>query len=132
MDLNFISDPGLIPQPRERIRIENLAAQPYEDGHRVRLEIRLTPFRPADRPSLEITTTNPEGRPISLQSIIETVHNEIGITIHLREPTRPHGVYTFHADLYYEEGVIQHSADTSVTLPPDGAGVREHDNHSSE
>jgi hypothetical protein len=114
MNIDFFADPGLSPKPRAEIRIEELSLQPYSDGRRVRVEMQLTPFAPADRPNIEITVQNRDGTEVASLSIIETVHRVLGVTIHLREP-EPQGQYEFVAELYYPEQAVQHTVRRTLT-----------------
>ncbi|MCC7208137.1 MAG: hypothetical protein IT323_12585, partial [Anaerolineae bacterium] len=61
MDLNFF-DPGDAPQPRDKVKIEDVRVEPYPDRWRVRLSIDVTPFQ--ERPSLEIRLRGPQSRPM--------------------------------------------------------------------
>jgi hypothetical protein len=117
MTIDFFADPGLVPKPRAAIRIEDLRLIPYTDGYRVRLEIELTPFGPADRPNLDIEVSKPDGTQVAAICIIESIQRAIGITVHLREPEQPRGTYHFRADLYYGEESVQHSLTRSLVLP---------------
>lgn len=118
MNIDFFADPGLIPRPRTEIRIEEMSLQPYSDGRRVRVEIQLTPFAPADRPNIEITVHTRDETEVGSLSIIETVHRMLGVTIHLREP-EPQGRYEFVADLYYPEQPVQHTMRRTLNIPED-------------
>jgi hypothetical protein len=116
MDLNFFADPGLAPKPRSEIRIEKFAVSAYPEGRRVRIEIELTPFIPADRPNIEITAFRADGMRVGSTTIIEAVQRLIALTMHLREPEQPQGDYQFTADLYYGEEPPQHSVTEVLTI----------------
>lgn len=118
MNIDFLTDPELVPRPREEIRIEAFGLSPYPDGKRVRLELELTPFAPSDRPNLEITASSTDGKAVASLSVIETVSRRLSLTMHLREP-KPEGRYDFEADLYYSPETIQDSAHAILTLPDD-------------
>lgn len=127
MNLDFLTDPELVPRPRDEIRIEAFSLTPYPDGRRVRLELELTPFMPVDRPNLEITATNADGQVVGAASVIESVTRKLSLTMHLREP-EPQGRYTFEASLYYSPEVIQDSATASIDLPDDLPGEGQNHN----
>jgi len=90
-----------VPQPRDQIKIESLEAKPYPDGWRVRLKIDVTPFQ--DRPNLEISLKNTEGRQVSQLTVIETMHRHMEFTVHIRGVTTPVGSYTLGVGLYYDD-----------------------------
>ncbi len=100
MELNFF-DADDVPQPKDKVRIESLTAEPYPDGWRVKLGIKVTPFQ--DRPSLEIQVTSYDGRPVARLSVIETMHKSMEFTVHIRGVSNPAGHYRASADLYFEE-----------------------------
>lgn len=116
MDIQFITDPEMAPRPREEIEITDLTVTPYPDGRRLRIELRLTPFAPADRPSLELAAVGPDDTIRGAFSVIEATQYALSFTMHLREPERE-TPYTIYAKLYYDPDVIQHSTHTIVTLP---------------
>ncbi len=101
--MNSISffDEKYVPQPRDRVKIERLSAQPYPDGWRVKLGIEVTPFQ--ERPSLEVRLVNSDGREVAELSIIETMHKNMEFTLHIRGVQSPYDEYKLEADLYYED-----------------------------
>jgi hypothetical protein len=119
MDLNFISDPNLLPQPRHQMQIRTLTLTPYADGQRIRVDIEITPFLPADRPNIELTAHNDDGTEVASVSIVESMHNRISLTVHLRQTSSTDGYYLFKASLFYEAGVVQHMLEAGVKLPDD-------------
>ncbi len=119
MDLNFITDPNLVPKPRDQIQIQTIKLLPYPDKRRIHVEIEITPFAPTDRPNLEIVAHSEDGSEIASLNVVETMHRAIGLTIHLRQPGSTDGRYTFTANLFYEPGIIQHSLEATVSIPDD-------------
>jgi len=119
MDLNFINDPNLIPKPRHQVQIEDLRLTPYSDGQRIRVEIDITPFLPADRPNIDLTAHKDDGTEVASLSIVETMHNRISLTVHLRQPGSSAGYYRFKASLFYEVGIVQHAREVGIKLPED-------------
>lgn len=119
MNIDFFADPGLVPKPRGEIRIEAMHVTPYGDGRRVRVEIELTPFAPSDRPSIELVARAGSGVEVASLSIVEAVHRQFGVTMHLQEAETPQGEYQFQADLYYPEEPVQHTVTTQIKLPDD-------------
>ena len=119
MDINFIADPNLIPKPRGEVRIEEIRAEPLEGGRRIRIELRITPFAPADRPNVTIQVIRPNGTDAGEISVIETMHNQIAMTFHLRDETPMPGVYHIQASLHYDDNTPQGAAEADVSLPAD-------------
>jgi hypothetical protein len=99
MNVDFFES-GAAPQPRDKIRIERLEAQPYADGWRVKITIEVTPFQ--ERPSLEIRVRSRENQPVAQLSVIETMHRHMEFTVHIRGVSSPVGDYTAEVDLYYD------------------------------
>jgi hypothetical protein len=118
MNIDFVTDPDQVPKSREDIRIVGLVLEPYPDGRRVRVAVRLTPFAPADRPNLDIRAFNADNTEVSSLSIIEMVQHALAVTVHLRERSVG-GQFTFRADLYYDPAEIQHSLTQTLVLPGD-------------
>jgi hypothetical protein len=114
MDIHFV-DPEHVPQPRDKTKIEKLAARPYPDGWRVRVNVDVTPFQ--ERPSLEVQVITAAGKVIAQLSIIETMHHSMEFTVHVRGLSNPNGDYTLTADLYYEDRTdVAHHAETPFTI----------------
>jgi hypothetical protein len=99
MDIH-LSEGAESPKPREEVRIQELETVVYPDRFRIFIHIRVMPF--LERPNLLITARNAEDRVVSELSIIETMHNDMEFTMHLRNVQEPAGEYTLTADLYYE------------------------------
>lgn len=116
MDLNFFDNPDLVPKPREEVQIEHVGLSPYPDNRRVKVEIRITPFAPSDKPDLAIAVRQPDGTEIASTHIIQTVQSAITLTIHLRHELEENQPYTFQVDLLYEEGVVHHSVQQVLTF----------------
>ncbi len=91
-----------VPPPRARadVRFTKVAVQPYPDGRRVKLSFALTPFE--ERPSVDMTVTNPEGREVAALSLIEAMETHFDFTVHLRGP-EPRGEHTMRLVLFYRE-----------------------------
>jgi hypothetical protein len=103
MSISFF-EPGDVPQPPDKVKIELLEADPYSDKWRVRVKVNVTPFQ--RRPNVEIVlwrNVNGEDRPIGNLSIIETMHPRMEFTMHIRGVSDPVGEYRVTATLYYRE-----------------------------
>ncbi|NDJ51502.1 MAG: hypothetical protein GYB68_00285 [Chloroflexi bacterium] len=120
MDLNFISDPNEAPKPRDEMEITKLSVTPYPDGKRLRVEIAVTAFAPVDKPNLELQAVRQSDQHLLASlSVIETLHREMGFTMHLRGLEEKPASISVKAELYYETGSIQHSITATINLPDD-------------
>lgn len=101
MELQFV-EPQDVPQPRDKVKIERLEAQPYPDGWRIKLNVEVTAFQ--ERPSLELRVLRAEDEYLVAElSVIETMHRSMEFTVHVRGVPSPNGRYIAQADLYYDE-----------------------------
>ena len=96
----FFQDPSDIPLPPDEVRIREFNAQPWPDGRRVRVTLRITPFQ--KKPNGEIRINHESGEEVANISIIETIDPNMELTLHLRQP-ETWGEYTAYAILYYSE-----------------------------
>ncbi len=119
MDINFVSDPGLVPKPRHEIRIEAIRANSMDDAKRIRIELHISPFAPSDRPNIDIQVIDPSGRQAGSLAVIETMHNDLAVMFHLRDEAPQPGQYRIEASLYYGEEIetVQSSAEVIINLP---------------
>jgi len=99
MDINFW-DPELVPQPKDKIEIEEVVITPYPDRFRVHLQIRVTPF--LERPNLIVVAHDEHDNLVSELNIIETMHFNMEFTLHIRGKQDPAGLYTLTTILFYE------------------------------
>jgi len=88
------------PKPREEMRIEALDVALYRDRMRVLVHVRVTPF--LERPNLLIAVRDEGDRLVGELNVIETMHNDMEFTLHLRGVDDPTGWYTVEVDLFYE------------------------------
>ncbi len=117
MEIPLFNDPNLVPQPKHKIKIEELKAIPYPDRFRIFIEIKVTPFQ--ERPNLILVARDEDGTMVSDLDIIATMHYDMEFTMHIRGKDDPAGDYTLSAELYYEErNPPQDEAETSFTVPP--------------
>jgi len=100
MEINLFNDPNLVPQPKNKVKIEELTVTPYPDRFRVYIEIKLTPFQ--ERPNLLIVAQRSDGKLVGDLDIIATMHYNNEFTMHIRGVDDPAGNYTLKAELYYE------------------------------
>ena len=102
MDFFFPEDNlhRLVP---EETNITSLSAQPYPDGHRLHVNIEMTPFQ--KRPHIEVLLRDADGEEVASSTIVEPLNWKIEFTMHIRgELNNP---YTIEAKLYYPDGPSQ-------------------------
>lgn len=99
MDIQFFNGDHA-PQPRENVKIENVNIQPYPDGFRVHVNVKVTPFR--ERPNLMLVIHDDNDNIVSELNIIETMHFDMEFTMHLRGVDEPEGAYSLTTELFYE------------------------------
>jgi hypothetical protein len=97
MDIHFYDE---APKPKNEVRIEELETVVYPDRFRIFIHVRVSLFE--ERPNMLLTARAADGRVAAELSIIETMHNDMEFTMHLRGHNDPAGEYTLTADLYYE------------------------------
>ena len=96
----FLPEDNLTRAVPEETRISALSAQPYPDGHRLRVNIEITPFQ--KRPYIEVTLINGNGDEVASASIVEPMTWKLEFTMHLRG--RHLNPYTVEAKLFYPDG----------------------------
>ena len=88
------------PKPREEVRIETLEIALYPDRRRILVHVQVTPF--LERPNLLLGVRTDQDKLVGELNIIETMHNDMEFTLHLRGVDDPTGWYTIEAELFYE------------------------------
>lgn len=98
MKVQFFDDPmrGLVP--RADVRFNRLGLYMYDDGQRVAVGFDITPFR--ERPNIEVTLRNKEGKKAASLSVIEAVQPNFNLTMHIRDNSASN-LYEVEAFLYY-------------------------------
>src|SRR5689334_19176428 len=116
MEINIFNDPNKVPKPKSAVRIEELQAEPYPDGFRVKVTVRLTPFQ--ERPNMLLVLKQADGTLINELSIIETMHYDSDYVIHIKRKSNPAGDYVLEAELFYEtRQPPQDRANVSFSIP---------------
>jgi hypothetical protein len=106
MELPFV-DSDQVPLQPEEVRIQAVNVEPYPDGRRLRLELKLTPFQVP--PNLEVWVENVDGERIAHTNIIGTTTPQMTLTMHLKGKNVV-GVHRLWLLLSYEEeGEIERS-----------------------
>lgn len=108
-------EPDEIPQPPETVNFESLQARVYPDGRRVRLDVKLTPF--IERPNLEFTILNAEGKEVASLSVIESMDYKFEMTAHLRGP-QPTGQHILRGELFYDPDSPHRVAEVMFDISP--------------
>lgn len=117
MDIHFFDQPGHMPQPKNKVRIEDLLVTPYPDRFRVHIEVKVTPFQ--ERPNLLLVAEDAAGKNVSELNVIATMHAHMEFTMHLRGMNDPAGEYTLSAELFYEtRQPPQDKWTKTFTIPP--------------
>ena len=96
----FLPEDNLTRAVPEETRISALSAQPYPDGHRLRVNIEITPFQ--KRPYIEVILHDSIGNEVASTNIVEPLTWKLEFTMHIRgELNNP---YVLSARLYYPDG----------------------------
>lgn len=102
---------GLDP---EKVRILEIKVEPWEDKRRLRIFVKLTPFKQS--PSMEFILKDNSGKLISEASIIETDEDQFVFTMHIRslEHTSPYHLF---CNLTYGEDIgIIHTKELTFSI----------------
>jgi len=98
IDLIVQNNANLLPP--DEIRIKNVSASPYPDNRRVKVTVEVTPFR--ERPNLEITLLDADGRPVANTSAIGLMNFTTSYVMHLRGIQDSAGEYTIRVQVFYD------------------------------
>jgi hypothetical protein len=96
----FFTDSNEAPVPPDEVRIRTLEAEPRPDGRRIDVRTALTPFQ--QRPNIEISIRDKEGREVSTLSVVEAIDAQMDFTMHLRGP-QGSGRYTMAMRVFYAD-----------------------------
>jgi hypothetical protein len=100
MNINIFDDPNQVPQPRDKIRIQEVKVTPYPDRFRVYVEVKVTPF--LERPNLLLYVRDHKSAITNEASVIATMHANMEFTLHMRHAPDPAGDYSLEVELFYE------------------------------
>ena len=89
-----------VPHPPDEIFIEAIEIVPYRDRFRVHIRVKVTAF--LERPNLLLVARSKDNVIVSELNIIETMHNDMEFTLHIRNVKEPAGDYTLSVDLFYQ------------------------------
>jgi hypothetical protein len=96
----FFTDSSEAPVPPEEVRLRTLDASLRPDGVRVDVHLELTPFQ--ERPNLELSLANAEGRDLASLSVVEAIDPKMDFTMHLRQPDTE-GTYNLKVQVFYSD-----------------------------
>ncbi|HSL31215.1 MAG TPA: hypothetical protein VK900_18580 [Anaerolineales bacterium] len=113
----FLPEDHLQRLTPEETRITSLAAAPYPDGYRLRVNIEMTPFQ--KRPHLEVMLSDAIGDEVASISIVEPLSWKIEFTMHIRGELR--NPYTLEASLFYPDGPSAPSQSYQFSVEPPAA-----------
>lgn len=100
VDIRLFDNGDRVPQPRDKVRIEEVVITPYPDRFRVWVNIKVTPF--LERPNLLLLAHDEDDLLVAELSVIETMHADMEFTLHIRNKSNPAGAYTLTVELFYE------------------------------
>lgn len=98
MKVQFFDDLTRGPVRREDVRFNRLGLYMYDDGQRVAVGFDVTPFR--ERPNIEVSLRNEEGKEVASLNVIEAIHSNFNLTMHIRDSSTS-SQYEVEAILYY-------------------------------
>lgn len=94
----FYDDPSEIRLLPEEVRIRGLQIRVLDEGRKVKVYLEVDPFQKP--PSADLTIIDPQVKPVSNVSIIESMVRKMELTMHLRGKPLS-GKYTLEAVLFY-------------------------------
>jgi len=106
-----------VPHPPDEIFIEAIDITPYPDRFRVHIRVRVTAF--LERPNLLLVARNADNMIVSELNIIETMHNDMEFTLHIRNVKEPAGEYTLTVDLFYQSRMPPQDHKTQTFVIPE-------------
>jgi len=91
-------EPDEVPVPPADVRFRTVEVVPLADGRRLRVRLSLTPF--LERPNIDLTIQDGQGRPLASAAIVETDEASMQLTVHLPVPAA--GPLTLVSVIQYE------------------------------
>lgn len=104
------AEEGIVPQPPAEMRILELRAEPVQDGGPLRLRVYIDVTAFQQRPYIDVTLSDTNGREIASVNIIEPMSRKNVFTMHfpqkawdvVRGPQQT-GTFNLSARLFYPE-----------------------------
>lgn len=100
--------------PPQDVRFTETKIEPWPDGRRVRVHVRMTPFQ--SPPNLIFSMLDPQGEEIASALIIENIEYDLVITMHIRNQPQE-GNYTLNTRLEFPEAGLVDQASVLFSLP---------------
>ena len=97
----FFDDPNIQRLPPAETRILDLHVEPYPDGQRLRVALKLTPFQ--QRPCIDLTLRDDLGNETGSVSIIEPANWILELTMHVKKSAPTAGRYSLSARLSFPD-----------------------------
>ena len=110
-----------VPHPPNEIFIEAIDITPYPDRFRVHIRVKVTAF--LERPNLLLVARNTDNVIVSELNIIETMHNDMEFTLHIRNVKEPAGEYTLSVDLFYQTRTPPQDRKTKTFIIPEASAA---------
>ena len=110
-----------VPHPPNEIFIEAIEITPYPDRFRVHIRVKVTAF--LERPNLLLVARNKDNVIVSELNIIETMHNDMEFTLHIRNTKEPAGEYTLSVDLFYQTRTPPQDRKTQTFTIPEASAA---------
>lgn len=129
LTINFF-EPGDVPQPPDKVKIDHLEATIYPERWRIKVNIHVTPFKVRPSLAIALVTTLDDAASeagekvdiVSYMDVIETMHRKMEFTMHLSGVDDPHGDYVLKCRLYYDRNIHQPHDEKQIEL-----AIPEHD-----
>lgn len=113
MDIEFFESDHL-PKASHEVKVEDVSAEPYPDGRRVRVMVRVTAF--LEQPNLTISASDSAGHELGESEILGAMTKVNSLVLHLRGP-RPEGDVTVKVALYFPDKPVQSEKSVTFALP---------------
>ena len=113
----FLFTPSEDALPPSEVRFSELRVEQWPDGQRVRVHIGITPFQ--QRPDLEATIFNTDGKEIANTLIIETLENRLVFTMHLHSGDLDKELTLKAALSYRDIGIVDEGKVPFISHSPD-------------
>jgi len=110
-----------VPHSPDEIFIEVIDITPYPDRFRVHIHVKVTAF--LERPNLLLVARNKDNVIVSELNIIETMHNDMEFTLHIRNVKEPAGEYTLTVDLFYQTRTPPQDHKTQTFIIPQASAA---------
>jgi hypothetical protein len=115
-----IEDPSGAPVPPEEVRIKAVELEPYSDGLRAKMILKLTPFQAP--PNIAVSVEDARGLEVSSLDIIGATEPTMSLTVHIRDPQAEEPLEVHLAVSYEDEGTVDRHQETFILSEGDKLG----------